>query len=113
MTHGPVPQLPPSEAHRHPPGAVLLDVREPDEWAAGHAPEARHLPLGRLAAEYQDLPRDAPVLCLCRSGGRSQQAAAALRNAGYDARNVAGGMQAWLADGLPVVDDRGDPGSVI
>lgn len=93
-------------------GAVLLDVREPDEWHAGHAPGATWIPLGRLAAEHGSLPRDRPVLAICRVGGRSAHAAAALVGAGLDARNVAGGMQAWAAAGLPVVTEAGGPGRV-
>ena len=107
-----VPQATPLEADQRPAGAVLLDVREPDEWDAGHAPGALHVPLGRLGAEHTRLPTDEPVYCVCRSGGRSDQAARALRGAGYDARNVAGGMQAWEAAGLAVVTDTGGPGAV-
>ena len=91
------------EAHRRQTaGALLLDVREDDEWAAGHADGARHLPLGQIGASEQDLPRDREVLLICRSGRRSAQAAQLLRNAGHSAVNVAGGMQAWTQAGLPV-----------
>lgn len=92
-------------------GAVLLDVREDDEWSAGHAPSATHVPLGCLSVD--GLPRDRPIVCVCRSGGRSSNAAGALRGAGFDARNLNGGMNAWLLAGLPVVDDSGSPGTVI
>lgn len=108
-----VPEVSPADAAARPEGAVLLDVREDDEWQAGHAPGAVHMALGDLGREYGRLPDDAPVLCVCRTGHRSERAAAALRGAGYDASNVAGGMKAWLADGLPVVTDGGGSGVVI
>lgn len=94
-------------------GAVLLDVREPAEWHAGHAPGATWIPLGQLAAGHESLPHDRPVLAICRVGGRSAHAVAALAGVGVDARNVEGGMQAWAAAGLPVVTDTGDPGRVV
>jgi rhodanese-related sulfurtransferase len=91
--------------------AVLLDVREDDEWAAGHATAARHVPLGRLRAD--SVPDGKVIVAVCRSGARSDQAAAALRDAGFDARNLAGGMKAWAQAGLPVLRDDGTPGTVI
>ena len=106
-----VPEIDPVEASRrvrH--GAVLLDVREPDEWTAGHAPAALHLPLGQLAPGRADLPRDRPVVVVCRVGARSARAVQALRAWGYDATNLAGGMQAWAAAGLDLArDDGGTP----
>lgn len=90
--------------------ALLLDVREPEEWAAGRAPTARHMPLGRL--DPAALPAGRRVLCICRSGGRSAKATEVLRAAGFEAFNVAGGMQAWVAAGLTVTCDTG-PGRVI
>jgi rhodanese-related sulfurtransferase len=92
-------------------GQVLLDVREDDEWEAGHAPGAVHLALSRLHPDR--LPAADTYLVICRSGNRSGRVAAALANAGLDARNVAGGMNAWAADGLPVVRSDGRPGTVI
>jgi len=94
-------------------GALLLDVREPDEWQAGHAPEAIHVPLASLAARANELDQDRPVVAVCRSGGRSERAAAALRQRGYDAVNLGGGMQAWSASGLAVVTDDGEAGQII
>ncbi|MGH9284870.1 MAG: rhodanese-like domain-containing protein, partial [Acidimicrobiales bacterium] len=93
--------------------AVLLDVREDDEWAAGRAPSACHIALGRLAEEYLTLPAEGSIVAVCRSGSRSRSATAALRNAGYDVVNLAGGMKAWAAAGLPLVTDAGAGGSVI
>jgi rhodanese-related sulfurtransferase len=94
-------------------GALLLDVREPDEWQAGHAPGAQHIPLGELGARLEELPKDRPIVCICRVGGRSARATEALRGAGYDVVNLAGGMRAWAAAGQPVVTDDGSAGSVI
>ncbi|HZQ57133.1 MAG TPA: rhodanese-like domain-containing protein [Acidimicrobiales bacterium] len=94
-------------------GAFLLDVREPNEWLAGHAAAAAHIPLGELVARTAEVPGDAPVVVICRSGARSNRAAAYLRGQGLDAVNLAGGMQSWAASGLDVITDEGDPGSVI
>ena len=80
-------------------GATLVDVREPHEWRAGHARGARHVPLGRLAAEARRLPTDAPVVVMCASGARSRVAAGQLRAAGYRAASLGGGLAAWQAAG--------------
>ena len=92
-------------------GALLLDVREDDEWAAGHAPGATHLRLG-LLNEQRPANDGRTIVAVCRSGARSGKATEALRAWGYDAVNLAGGMQAWAAEGLPVVTDDGGPGTV-
>ncbi len=87
-------------------GVALLDVREDDEWAAGHAPGAKHIPMGELPArvgELGELPDDQPVYVICRSGGRSARAAAWLNASGWDAVNVAGGMGSWQRAGRPMV----------
>lgn len=101
--------------HRAGTGALLLDVREADEWDAGHAPAATHLPLGRLGDITTVVPSAAgtPIVAICRSGNRSGRATEALVAAGYDVVNMAGGMKAWAAAGLPVVTDGGTPGTVI
>jgi rhodanese-related sulfurtransferase len=107
------PAVEPSEADRLvAEGAFLLDVREPDEWAAGRAPAAVHIPIGQVIAQLDRLPADRPVVTVCRMGGRSNAVAVALNQRGYHALNLAGGMRAWAAAGLPVVDDRGDAGRV-
>jgi len=90
-----------------PDGAWLLDVREDDEWAAGHAPGARHVPLGELSARAAEVPQDQAVYVICRSGVRSGRAAQALAAAGWEAINVAGGMQDWAAAGRPMTTDSG------
>jgi rhodanese-related sulfurtransferase len=94
-------------------GALLLDVREHDEWQAGHAPGAQHIPLGELGARVEELPKGRPIAAICRVGGRSGKATEALVNAGYDVVNLAGGMRAWAAAGQPVVTDGGSAGTVI
>jgi rhodanese-related sulfurtransferase len=83
--------------------APLLDVRESDEWAAGHAPNARHLPMSELTARIAELPDDDPLYVVCRSGGRSARVVAFLAGQGYPAVNVEGGMQSWAAQGREVV----------
>jgi rhodanese-related sulfurtransferase len=86
--------------------AVLLDVRENDEWTAGHAPGAVHVPIGQVAQRLDELAAafpDRPVHVVCRSGGRSARVTAYLTQAGWDAVNVDGGMRAWAASGRPMV----------
>jgi rhodanese-related sulfurtransferase len=94
-------------------GAVLLDVRELDEWTAGHAPAAVHLPLGSLGSAPVDEWGTRRVVVICRSGNRSRTATDALRARGADAVNLAGGMRAWETVGLPVVTTAGDAGRVV
>jgi rhodanese-related sulfurtransferase len=90
-----------------PDGAWLLDVRENDEWAAGYAPGARHIPLGELGARTAEIPQDQTIYVICRSGMRSGRAAHALAGAGWQAINVAGGMQDWAAAGRAMTTDSG------
>lgn len=80
-------------------GAALLDVREHHEWRTGHAPQAVHLPLGQLDKAPQRLPKDGPVVVVCASGMRSRTAAKRLRDLGFEAASVAGGMGAWQRAG--------------
>jgi len=94
----------------HSGGAVLIDVREPHEWTAGHAPQARHLPLGQLDPRLLD--DTSTYVLVCRSGRRSATGAQALLAAGRTAYNLTGGMQAWQLAGLDVRDDAGQPGVV-
>jgi rhodanese-related sulfurtransferase len=90
-----------------PAGAFLLDVREDDEWADGHAPTAIHIPLGQLAARVAEVPRDQQVVAMCKAGGRSARATAFLREQGVDAHNYDGGMHAWAAAGGPMESTTG------
>lgn len=93
-------------------GALLLDVREPHEWQAGHAPKAKHMALGVVGHRQSELPKDRTIVTVCRSGRRSDTAAKQLRAAGFTVLNLSGGMQAWAAAGLPVVAKGGKPGRV-
>jgi rhodanese-related sulfurtransferase len=94
-------------------GAVLLDVREVDEWRAGHASDAELIPLGELEARTGELARDRRIVAICRVGGRSERATRFLRAQGFDVVNLTGGMRAWATAGLEVVTDDGSPGTVI
>ena len=91
----------------------LLDVREADEYEAGHAPDAAFHPLATIPEVWTTLPVDRTILCICRVGGRSAQATAFLRERGLDAVNLEGGMQAWERFGLNVVRADGSFGTVI
>jgi len=87
-----------------PEGAVILDVRTPQEFAAGHVPGAVNIPHDQLASRLGEIgaAKDAPVVVYCESGGRASVAASVLQGAGYrDIRHLAGDMRAWRADGLP------------
>lgn len=93
--------------------AVILDVREDDEFAAGHAPGAVHIPLNDVSARVGELPEvDGALPVVCRAGGRSSRAAQWLEGQGYDVINVEGGMQAWAAAGKPLASE-GDMPTVI
>lgn len=98
-------------------GDFLLDVREDDEWQTGHAAGALHIPISEFVGRFAELteaaPQDGRVNVICRSGGRSAQVTMYLVQQGVDAVNVDGGMQMWEALGRPVVDDKGQPGSVL
>ncbi len=91
-----------------PADGYLLDVREMDEWRAGHAPDAVHVPLGELMARLDEVPADRDVYVICRSGNRSAYAAGYLNHAGRTALNVLGGMHAWEAEDRPMVNEDGD-----
>jgi rhodanese-related sulfurtransferase len=109
--HRPGPSLeeldpPQVSAHLETSPGILVDVREPNEWAAGHAAGAVHIPLGRLASRAAELPADVPVYLICAHGNRSKVAAQLLQRAGF-ARpvNVRGGTAAWMRAGLPMARD--------
>jgi len=95
-----------------PDGALLLDVRRDDEWVAGHAPDATHIPLDQLPDRLGELPKDQPIYAVCHAGGRSARATAFLRQQGLDATNYEGGMVAFAAAGGEVVSENGQPPSV-
>jgi len=83
-------------------GAVVVDVRENNEYADAHVPGVTHIPLGEVVARTSEIPEGAPVYVICAAGARSAQAAAYLNTQGFDAVNVAGGTMAWQQAGLPV-----------
>ena len=90
-----------------PAGAFLLDVREDDEWTAGHAPDAVHIRLADVPARSAELPRDRELYIICRSGRRSAYAAEGLLAAGLNAINVADGMTGWAVAGRPMISENG------
>lgn len=96
-----------------PAGARLVDVREPDEWAAAHVAGAQLVPLASVPEHVAQFAATAPVYLICRSGNRSGRAAQWLRGQGVAAVNVAGGMRAWAAGGRPMVSDSGVEPEVI
>jgi rhodanese-related sulfurtransferase len=85
-----------------PEGAVLLDVREQDEWDAGHAPGALHVPMSEIGARLGEVPNDVQLYVVCRAGGRSARVTQYLNENGWEAVNVEGGMQHWEAAGRPL-----------
>ena len=87
--------------------ADLIDVREAYEHEAGRIEGARHIPLERLSAAAETIDRGRPVVLHCRIGARSAMAVQAFRASGYDAHNMAGGLEAWAAAGLPLVPAGG------
>ena len=92
--------------------ATIVDVREDDEWAAGHIAGSVHVPLSELPARAGDIPDAEPLVVVCKVGGRSAQVTAWLAGQGRDAVNLAGGLEAWAGAGRPLVTDDGTPGTV-
>jgi rhodanese-related sulfurtransferase len=89
-------------------GAFLVDVRRPYEWEAGRIPGAQHIEMNDLAPNAESVPRDRPVVFYCRSGSRSALAAAAFRQAGWDAYNLEGGVTAWAEQGRELDPSDGE-----
>jgi rhodanese-related sulfurtransferase len=88
-------------------GAMLIDVREPNEWQSFHAPNATLIPLGELSSHVSSLPKDRPIVVVCHSGNRSRQAQNTLLKAGFtDVINLSGGMVSWQQSGLPTVSGQ-------
>jgi rhodanese-related sulfurtransferase len=84
------------------PSVFILDVRQPEEYKAGHIPRAKLIPLNQLGSRLKELPQDREIICVCQSGSRSSFATSQLLSAGYNALNLSGGMTAWQSAGLPV-----------
>ncbi|MEO6114757.1 MAG: rhodanese-like domain-containing protein [Pseudolysinimonas sp.] len=82
-------------------GAVLIDVREPDEVAAASIPGAVVMPMSTLGDHLDELP-DGTLYVICHAGGRSARVVTALEQQGRDAVNVLGGITQWEQEGLPV-----------
>ena len=102
-------QVPEIEVAGIPAGAYLLDVREPVEWAAGHAETAVHIPMNDVPTRLREVPQDGEIYVICKSGGRSAQVTAYLQQNGRRATNVAGGTLAWAAAGKPMLSETGEP----
>lgn len=92
---------------------TLVDVREPDEWSAGHIAGALHIPMGDLVARLDEVPRGQDVIVVCRSGGRSAAVTGYLCQGGWQARNLTDGMLGWHARGRPMVSETGAAPSVL
>lgn len=86
-------------------GAVLLDVRNADEWSTGHARDAVWIPMNEIEQRRDELPSDCEIVVICKSGGRSAAVTEALRARGHEAVNLAGGSLAWKEAGLPFEGD--------
>lgn len=103
---GGVGSISPAEAYQRlqaRPEVVIVDVRQPVETRSGTVPGAVLIPLSEFGRRLAELPRDRPILTVCRSGHRSPLAARQLKQAGYDVTDVDGGMMAWERAGLPIV----------
>lgn len=92
-------------------GAVVIDVREPDEFEGGHVAGSTLVPLGVLAQRMRDLPKNRTLHVICRTGNRSGHAVRLLDQAGYDAVNVQGGVVAWAQAGRPLLAGRQEVGA--
>jgi rhodanese-related sulfurtransferase len=107
MLPGEIPTVAVSDVH---PDAVVLDVREREEWTAGHIEGARHVPMFQVPQHVslaEDLTTDVPIVVVCKMGGRSAQVTAWLNQHGYEAMNLDGGMLAWASAGRPMISEDG------
>ncbi|KIF06977.1 sulfurtransferase [Streptomyces sp. RSD-27] len=114
MNFGPLPSV---EAAAVPAEGLVLDVREDDEWAAGHVEGALHVPMSDFVARFGEVTEAVAdgrtAYVMCRVGGRSAQVTQYLVGQGIDAVNVSGGMQAWEGAGRPMVTETGNPAFVL
>ena len=106
-------QVPTVSVQDLPAELVLLDVREPEEWAAGHVDGATHIPMNDIPSRVEELAPDADLVVVCKMGGRSAQVTAWLNQQGYRASNLDGGMLAWATARRPMISDTGAPPEVI
>lgn len=94
--------------------AYVLDVRDPDEWVAGHPRGAVHLPMMEIPGRMSEIPQDRDVVVVCRVGGRSAQVVAYLQAQGYErVSNLEGGLFAWQAAGRELISEDGQPARVL
>jgi rhodanese-related sulfurtransferase len=111
-----VPQVSVQEAHERvtaggPADPLIVDVRNPDEFARVRVPGSVLLPLPVFAQRYNELPADRPILVICATGNRSTTATAFLQRSGYpESANIVGGIMAWYQAGLPVSTAAVEPG---
>ncbi|GGV80493.1 sulfurtransferase [Streptomyces gelaticus] len=114
MNFAPLPSV---DVAAVPSDGFVLDVREDNEWAAGHVEGALHIPMSDLVARFGELTEAADdgrrVHVMCRVGGRSAQVTQYLVQQGVDAVNIDGGMLAWEGAGRPMVTDNGEPAFVL
>src|SRR5258707_12011918 len=114
MNHAPLPSV---DVAAVPSDGFVLDVREADEWAAGHVEGALHVPMsdfvGRFGEVTEAVADGRKAYVMCRVGGRSAQVTQYLLQQGVDAVNVDGGMLAWDGTGRPMVTDTGSPAFVL
>lgn len=113
VSMGDIPQVPVTELpddFTDQPGRVLLDVREDDEWNAGHVRGALHIPLGEIPGRLDEIDLDSELLVICHSSGRSMRVLQYLEQAGIDGSCVRGGMLAWIENSKPVQTGPGDSG---
>ena len=107
------PEAPGAPAIQFPDDAVMVDVREQDEWDRGHAENAVHIPLADVPARLGEFPEvDGTLPIMCRSGNRSGRAVQWLIQQGYDVVNAEGGMLAWQSAGKHMVSENGEEPSV-
>ncbi|MGW1883429.1 rhodanese-like domain-containing protein [Streptomyces sp. NPDC001970] len=114
MNFAPLPSV---DVASVPADCLVLDVREDDEWAAGHVEGALHIPITNFVARFGEvtevLAEGRRAYVMCRVGGRSAQVTQYLVQQGLDAVNIDGGMQAWEAAGRPMVTEDGSPAYVL
>ena|SRR5919106_5618550 len=103
----------PTFAYEQREDVVFLDVRADDEYQAGHIADSVHIPLQELPERWDELDADRPVVAVCQVGQRSGLAASFLTEHGYDASNLEGGLESWVAEGFPLVPGENAPGRVI